>query len=366
MLGSTDTWLLCRQIPLFMMRLFFASLVLFANSCFAQGRVETVMRSAAGGRFSGTGLLVRQGQVLAYVHQGYANRQFAVPMTDTTRLPIASVTKLLTAILVLQLCEKSQLRLADNVGRYLPDLPANCHDITILQLLTHFSGLKNEPAQAYTNPYLPAEYVRKFVARKQGPPAAAFNYNNVDYLVLTRLLEVVAQKSYAALVQENILSPLKMSRSGMVSEERVTPGLAYGYHNYSFGAGPPNQPLTNDAPIYLSNYGGAGAIYSTAADLLKLVQALGENKLLSPQFTALLVTPQQKGFVEYARGYPALGFYCNDKIFLQPVLERRGSINGFNAVLLTDKTFRQVVILLANTDAADLEVLGDQLYAELK
>ena len=66
------------------------------------------------------------------------------------------------------------------------------------------------------------------------------------------------------------------------------------------------------------------------------------------------------------RGYPAAGFYYNDKTFPQPVLERRGSINGFNSVLLTDKTFDKVVILLANTDNTDLEVMGDKLYAELK
>lgn len=350
-----------------MMRLFFAVLVLFTRLGFAQGQSEGVMAGkAAAGRFSGTGLVAQDGQVLAKVHQGYANRQFAVPMTDTTRLPIASVTKLFTAILVLQLCEKSRLNLSDKVSSHVSDLPATCRDITILQLLTHYSGLKNEPAQAYASPYSPAEFVRKFVVRKEGPPIPAFNYNNVDYILLTRMLEVVSRKNYPELVRENILKPLGMNRSGVIAEERIISALAYGYHNYSFGDGLPNQPLKNDVPIYLSNYAGAGAIYSTAFDLLKLVQALKENKLLTRKTTALLTTPQQKGFVKYARGYPAIGFYCNDKTFPQSVLERRGSINGFNSVLLTDKTFNKVVILLANTDAADLEVIGDQLYADLK
>ena len=349
-----------------MTKLFFVVLVLFARLGFAQGQVEAVMAGkAAAGRFSGTGLVAQNGQVLASIHKGYANRQFAVPMTDTTRLPIASVTKLFTAILVLQLCEKAQLNLSDTVGRHLSDLPAACRAITLLQLLTHCSGLKNEPMQAYSSPYSPAEFVQKFVVRKEGLPVPVFNYNNVDYILLTRVLEVVSKKSYPELVRENILEPLGMRNSGMISEEQIISGLAYGYHNYSFGSGTPNLPLKNDPPVYLSNYAGAGAIYSTASDLLKLVQALKANKLLARKTTALLTTPQQKGFVEYARGYPAIGFYCNDKTFPRPVLERRGSINGFNAVLLTDKSFSKVVILLANTDAADLEVVGDQLYANL-
>ena len=340
--------------------------MLLSGSGLAQERVAVMPAGAAAARFNGTGLLVQCGQVLARIHQGYANRQSAEPMANTTPLPITSVTKLFTAILVLQRCEKRQLRLTDSVGHYLNDLPAGCRDITILQLLTHYSGLNNEPTLAYASLYSPAEFIRRFGARKEGPPAAAFNYNNIDYILLTHLLEVVAGKSYAELVQENILKPLQMSRSGVIAEDSIILGLAYGYHNYSFGDGPPNQPLQNDGPLYLSNYAGAGAIYSTAVDLLKLVQALKENKLLSPQTTLLLSTPQQKGFVEYARGYPAIGFYCNDKTFPQPVLERRGSINDFNSVLLTDKGFDKVVILLGNTDDANLEVIGDKLYAELR
>ncbi|GAA4053266.1 hypothetical protein GCM10022409_45230 [Hymenobacter glaciei] len=346
------------------MQLFFLALLILAGPACAQKQIEAIV--LADGRFSGTGLVAQSGRVQAQLHHGYANQQFAVPMTDTTRLPIASVTKLFTAILVLQLCEKSQLRLTDNVGRYLSDLPSTCRDITILQLLTHYSGLKNEPGAAYANPYSAAEFVGKFVVKKEGPPAPTFNYNNVDYILLTHLLEVLAKKRYSELVQENILKPLHMSNSGVISESQIIPGLAYGYHNYSFGGGKPNQLLQNDAPLYLSNYAGAGAIYSTPADLLKLVQALKEHTLLNTQTTALLSTPQQKGFVEYARGKPAIGFYCNDKIFPQPVLERRGSINGFNSVLLTNKAFDKVVILLTNTDNADLEAIGDKLYAELK
>lgn len=348
------------------MRLLLAIFILLSSPAFSQRRIATIMEEAAARRFSGTGLIAQHGKVLAHIHKGFANHQFSVPMTASTRLPIASVTKLFTAILVLQLCEKSQLHLSDSVGQYLNDLPTNCRDITILQLLTHYSGLKNEPAQAYASPYLPAEFIQKFVVRKEEPPAAAFNYNNTDYILLTHLLEVVAKKKYAELVQENILNPLRMHNSGLISETRIIPRLAYGYHNYSFGDGPAKQPLKNDAPFYLSNYAGAGAMYSTTADLLKLVQALKENKLLNSKSKALLTTPQQKGFVEYARGYPAIGFYCNDKTFRKTALERRGSINGFNAVLLTDKAFNKAVILLANTDNANLEVIGDQLYAELK
>ena len=350
-----------------MLRLLLILLAMVASPGFAQGQIDAIIKSeSAAGHFSGTALVAKNGQIVSQTHQGYANLQFAVPMA-TTRLPIASMTKLFTAILTLQLYEKGLLRLDDQVGTLLVgSLPANCQNITIRQLLTHHSGLKNEPPQAYQRPYSTAEFTKNFVSKKDGPSVASFNYNNVDYILLTRALEAVSKQTYPELLQANIFNPVGMVKSGVFLEDQVIPGLAYGYHNYSFGAGTSRTPLSNDPPMYLSNYAGAGAIYSTTGDLFKLIQALKQNKLLTSKTTALLTSPQRLDFVEYARGYPTLGFYCNDKTFARPVLERRGSINGFNAALLTDQAFSQVVILLTNIDTSDLEMIGDKLYAEFK
>lgn len=241
------------------------------------------------GHFSGTVLAVRDGRAVAHVSRGLANRQFAVPIDQHTRFPIASLSKTFTAILVLQLAEQKLLSLSDTVGWYLPELPADCRRITLTELLTHYSGLQNEPGAAYAAAYSPAEYVRRFARRDTARRSGTFHYNNVDYVVLTRVLEVVTRKPFARLLQDNILTPLRMHDSGVVREERVIPRLAYGYHNYTFGAGNTRDTLRNDGPRYLSNYAGAGAIYSTPADLLRLTEALRQHTLLSAATTAALV-----------------------------------------------------------------------------
>ncbi|TGE14140.1 serine hydrolase domain-containing protein [Hymenobacter elongatus] len=349
-----------------MKQAFLSILLFFSQLGLAQSKLERIMNDEfSAGYFNGAALVIRSGQVVLRVNKGEANKQFAVPITDKTRFPIASMTKTFTAILTLQLLDKAVLRLDDKAARYLPELPADCQNITLHDLLTHRSGLKNEPAQAYAARYPPAEYVQKYVARNPAAPAATFNYNNIDYVLLTRVLEVATRKSYHELLAENILRPLRMTDTGVIHEARITPNLAYGYHNYSFGAGTAQDTLTNDLLPYLSNYAGAGALYSTPDDLYKLVQGLKDNRLLSKKGMQLLTgRPEKAAFIGYARGYPGLGFYYNDRTFAQPVLERRGSINGFNSVLLTDRTFDHLVILLTNTDTADLEKLADQLYTE--
>lgn len=351
-----------------MIRLLLVTLCLLSTSAFAQTRLDSLLEAEyQAGHFNGAVLVVKDGKVAAQRNKGYANFQFAVPITNDTRFPIASMTKTFTALLVLQLYEKGLLQLDDKAARYLPDLPASCQAISLRDLLTHYSGLKNEPLQAYKAKYTPAEYSKQFVVAQEAGKAPAFNYNNVDYVLLTRVIEAVSKKSYAKLLQDNIFTPLGMSYSGLVRESVITPFLANGYHNYTFGAGKKTDTLFADSPSYLSNYAGAGALYSTPEDLAKLVAALHSHRLISTKTTAaFLLKPQQPTYIDGIRGYPTLGFYYNDKTFAQPMLERRGSINGFNSVLLTNKQFTKAVIILTNTDTADLEALGDKVYTALQ
>jgi CubicO group peptidase (beta-lactamase class C family) len=341
--------------------------LLYSTPLFAQRQEieKLVTAEYQANHFNGTLLAVQQGRVVNHIKKGYANLEFRVPITNETRFPIASTTKLFTAILVLQLVDKAALNLDNPVSVYLPDLPATCQGITLRALLTHYSGLKNEPVQAYQAPYSTAEFVKKYVVKDERQQKVSFNYNNVDYILLTRVLETVTKKPFATLVQENILRPLKMVNSGVVQEARVIPNLAYGYHNYTFGRGSSKDTLRNDTR-YISNYAGAGAMYSTATDLYTLMQALGAHTLLSASTSAMLLKPQQPDYFDVARGYPTIGFYLNDKTFASPVLERRGSIDGFNSVVLTSKDFSTVVIILNNTDTGDLEKLGDQVYKALQ
>ncbi|MBT2557567.1 beta-lactamase family protein [Hymenobacter sp. ISL-91] len=296
----------------------------------AQNRLDSVLTAEhAAGHFNGAMLAVKNGRVVARGNKGSANFQFAVPVTDSTRFPIASMSKTFTALLVLQLQEWGQLKLTDKAAAYLPELPTSCRQISLLDLLTHYSGLKNEPIQAYDKRLPLAEFVRAYVVRDETKPTPGFNYNNVDYVVLTRVLEVVSGRPYPVLLQETILTPLGMKNTGVLTDDRIIPNLAYGYYNYSFGGGGQPEPLQNDTRD-VANYAGAGAIYSTVADLGRLVEGLRTNRLLRPQTTAqLLIRPQQPAYLDYARGRPTVGFYYNNRTFGWPVLERRGSIDGF-------------------------------------
>lgn len=346
-----------------MKAIFLIGFMLMNMICFGQNKINNIINDEyEQGHFNGSVLVVKDGKIINRISKGYANFQFKVPIDSNTRFPVASVTKLFTTIAILQLSEKSLVGFNDSISKYIDSLPASCRNITVRDLLIHYSGLANEPIKAYSAKYKINDFIKLFVSPKQTGDSIAYNYNNVDYVLLSKIIENVTNKSYQEAIQSLILTPAKMNNTGFVQESSVIPYLAYGYHNYSFGSGKKGDTLYNDRR-YLSNYYGAGQMYATTQDLYRLLTALKENKLISKATKADYLTRVQKHVtIDWAGGEPTFGFYYNDRTYPYPVLRRSGNIDGFNADIICDKDFSRIVIILCNTDTADLSGLTKKIF----
>lgn len=313
------------------------------------------------GHFNGT-VLYKDGKQFVKINKGFSNMQFDVEINNKSRFPIASITKLFTSIAILQLQEKGLIGFNDKIGKFIPDLPENCKDITIRDLLTHYSRLENEPIKAVINKYSIDDYINNFV-HKSSNDTLKFNYNNVDFILLSKAIENITKKEFSKSVMDLIITPLKMENTGFVNENEVIKNLAYGYHNYSFGEGVKGAPLFNDMR-YISNYYGAGAIYSNTDDLYKLLLALKDNKLISEKSKLqFLLKPQTNDYIDWLSGMPTFGFYFDEK---QNVYRRSGNIDGFNSEIIADKNFDKILIIICNTDTADLMNLANKIYFKVK
>lgn len=338
----------------FLMSLFlFLPLILFG-----QNEIQkTINQEYEKGHFNGT-VLYADGNQIQKINKGYANFQFDVKIDDKTRFPIASVTKLFTSLIILQLKEDHLIDFKDAISKFIPNLPQNCKDITIRDLMLHHSGLENEPIKAVVNKYTIDNYIKEFV-KKSSTDTLKFNYNNVDFVLLSKIIEIVTNKPFSKSIEELIIKPLKLENTGFVSENDIVKNLAYGYHNYSFGEGNKNEPLYNDRR-YVSNYYGAGAMYSTTEDLYQVLLAIKNNKLISEKSkNQLLLKPQTDDDVDWLSGKPTFGFYFDDKV---TVYRRSGNIDGFNAEIIVNKNFDKILIILCNTDTADLQSLANKIY----
>ncbi|HEY2915514.1 MAG TPA: serine hydrolase domain-containing protein, partial [Candidatus Angelobacter sp.] len=113
--------------------------LLLASSCFAQDkisnesvtRMEQIVQSYVPSKFMGTVLVAQDGKIVLDKGFGFANLEWDIPNTPTTKFRLGSLTKQFTAASILLLEERGKLKIEDPVKKYMPDAPAAWDKITI-------------------------------------------------------------------------------------------------------------------------------------------------------------------------------------------------------------------------------------------
>ncbi len=346
--------------------LFLALLLLKANAQ-ADDKARTVRQVLLNyhvqGHFDGVALIAQNGHVLYADGFGQADRERQVPNTPDTPYRLCSITKQFTALLVMQLVQQGRLRLGGVVTDYLPDFR---HDtgsrITVENLLTHTSGLAQLDSVLPDDGFYskraarfasPAYVIKRFLSGElTRPPGQKFEYNNADYIVLSAILERVTGRPYDRLFQERIFRPLGMRHTGFITRDRFSARQAQGYVQQK-------SRLAPEPYIHVANFGASGAMYSTASDLLLWDRALDTNRLLTKKYQDIMFTPRP------TLGYEALSSWVYHAslpgIKTGPrLIERDGAIGAFNTLNLRAPDDGYSIILLSNTDAADI----GQIYAQ--
>jgi CubicO group peptidase (beta-lactamase class C family) len=316
--------------------------------------------------FNGTILVQAGGARLYHGSFGVAERAFGTPADTATRYRVASITKLFTAALVLQLHQEGRLDVDRTIDAYLPDYPGGGADrVTVHQLLNHTSGIAQfdreqsfqEAVENGIERYQKPHTTDALLARCcSGPlvrePGTEFAYNNADYIVLGKIVERVTGKTFGEALDERILRPLGMTNTGLLRYDLIVPRLASTYF-YPDDTGRP----IDDPPVYAENWYAAGAMYSTTTDLLVFADALfGGDALLGAEARRRLLAP---GMDEYGYGLWSYSFERGGRRYR--VAKRPGSIMGANSVLYRLLDQDATIILLANTNRADLDEFAQRI-----
>ncbi len=224
--------------------------------------------------------------------------------TDTPFLT-GSISKSFTALAVMQLVEEGKVDLDADVAQYLDTFsgrPAGA--ITIRQLLSHTSGFSttqgNEPFSGVTGGQDElagrVDQIAKTAPANQ--PGQGWEYSNVNYQVLGRLIEVVSGQDYQAYVAGNILEPVGMG-SSFVSDGKVHESMATGHTSWFTT----KRALANSA----TDRGTApqGGIVASATDLARYMQMMmnGEDDVLSAEGKALMMRPASAASPSYGFGW---------------------------------------------------------------
>jgi len=277
---------------------------------------------------------------------------------------IGSITKVFTASTLADMVTRGEARLDDPVAKYLPSsvrVPSrNGRQITLLDLATQSSGLPRMPSnftpRDSMNPY--ADYsvqqMYAFLAGYQLPRdvGATYEYSNLGVGLLGHVLALRAKTSYEQLVTRRILTPLGMSETAITLTPALRARLAPGHDGD--GHVVPNWDLPTLA--------GAGALRSTAADLMTFLVAN-----LDSAATPLSRTLQQTHGERHATNDPNLKIGLAWHILLRPagrIVWHNGGTGGYRSFIGFDPARRIGVVVLCNNGNETVDDIGFHLLDE--
>lgn len=281
-------------------------------------------------RFSGQLVISRDGQQIFNYADGVADRENNVPITDQTKMRIASMGKMFTSLAIMQLVERGQLSLDSTLADFDTGFPDKelAAKINIRQLLTHQAGVGDSLNEKFDanreNLKSLDDYIRLFESGERNE-RDTFKYSNYGYMLLGKIVEKLSGTSFANYVQENIFKPAGMNSTSLQPDGKVD--IAKPYLNTDGKL----ENVDNRHPLTPTPAGGA---YSTAGDMARFMDAFRSGKLLRPDLVNLMTTPQVVSDPETGDRY-GFGLDVNDTNGVRSF----GHSGGFDGTLANTRFF---------------------------
>ena len=330
--------------------------MLLVNGLHAQGKKERLHEMMKTfhkyNMFDGAVLVAENGKVIYKEGFGLANREWNIPNSTDTKFMIGSISKPLTATLILILVQKGLVDLNKTIDDYLTEFKNKpAAKVTIRQLLNHTSGTPNYDIikdffprisrQSFSREDYVKVYSDSALAFK---PGSRYMYSSWGYYTLGYIIEKVSGKSYEQAMQDEIFNKINMQNSGSYLHTQIVPkrasGYDYGFGNY-IGADFRDQ----------SNTMGTGDIYTTVEDLFTFHMAIANNSLLNKELTKEMFTPGIRP-ARYGYGWFNQNFRytSTDSVSANYHL---GSTEGFIAFFIRIPETNSMAVILCNSAPTD-------------
>lgn len=302
--------------------------------------------------FDGAVLVAENGKIIYEAALGLANREWDIPNSTDTKFMIGSISKPITATLMLILVQKGLVGLDKTVEAYLPefkDKPAA--KVTIRQLLSHTSGIPNYDIikdffpRISRQSFSREEYLKIYIDSALAfIPGTRYMYSSWGYFTLGHIIEKVTGKSYDQAMKDEIFSKIKMYNSDSYLHTQIVSKRASGY-DYGFG-----NYVSADFRDQ-SNTMGTGDIYTTVEDLFKFHMAIANNTILNKELTKEMFTPGIRP-AQYGYGWFNQNFRytTTDSVTANYHL---GSTEGFISFMIRIPETNSMAVILCNSAPTD-------------
>lgn len=342
-----------------------AMLLLAVAFCFAQGlspeleeridRLVSTQMSARG--IPGLSVAIGVGDAPIWTRgYGFADLENFVPATERSRYRLASISKPITAVALLQLVEAGKASLDDDVRKYVPDFPAKQWPVTLRQLLSHLGGVRsyrgneNESTKHYVNV---RDGLEMFAADPlDHEPGSKYLYSSYGFNLAGAAAEAIAAKPFRQLLAETVFEPSGMKSTRDDNSFAIIPNRVEGYRRNKAGE------LQNCALADTSNKVPGGGLISTAADVVRFGRGVLDGTFLKAETQVLMWTPQRTN-----NGKPTsygLGWNLGS-LEGRPRYTHGGGQPGTSTFLDVLPQQRIVVAILTNLEGAQPKEVSDEI-----
>ncbi|MFN3918163.1 MAG: serine hydrolase domain-containing protein [Flavobacteriales bacterium] len=299
------------------------------------------------GQFNGTVLIAWKNTILYENALGYSDLKNKEKLRLNYTFQLASISKPLTAIAILQLCRKEIINLKDPVEKYIGQFPYT--GITIEMLLTHRSGLsnymyfcdkpdtlwpdkyktmRNDDAISIMNSIVPASYY---------PPDTKYDYNNTNYILLAKIVEIASNMSFEEYMEKHVFAAANMKTARIYNRENksalVLPAKGY------------NSAGKEEDDLYLNGCVGDKGVYGSAYDLFSLDSTLRTGGLLPKSWQEEAYAPRNESKDNRNYGY---GWRIAEESNQGKIVFHTGWWKGFRTYFIRLIEREQLIVVLTN------------------
>jgi CubicO group peptidase (beta-lactamase class C family) len=249
-------------------------------------KLDAIAKSGLEKGIPGIQILISNSEGSTFYNYGHQNSDKTIEVNDSTNWRYGSITKLFTAVMILQLESEGKLSIDDPVSKYLNLKQHNIAGITIKHLLNHSSGLYNYTSSKQLkwedsmNQCLEYSLKRKL----NFAPGSSYSYCNTGYVALGLIIEKITEESYQKNITERIFEPCELESMIYCNDEKTPSNMARGYKL----KGKKYKDFTS---INHSWANAAGAVLGNLSDLNKFINCLFKGNLVDSTQLKKMISP---------------------------------------------------------------------------
>ena len=316
---------------------------------------------------SGISVSIAQNDLITYENSfGFRNRENQNDLEKESLWPIGSVSKQFCVAAVLHLVKEKSIELDSPISAYYSDLPSDWQKVTIRQLLSHTSGIKDYLAEQLYGKEWNEMFVKLAKDTLNFSPGSGWSYSNTGFWLASRIIEKTTGVSYYDYLNRLIFKPLGMGSVCRINQWNEISNKVDGYDYL-------NNPVDTSSFNFESFKGhGDGDLVMSTGDLIKWEIALIQGKLFDKQLVNEMFIPTKLNCGDFAKidlsetdhFYYGMGWFINvnDGNLWTP-----GSLNGHSTGAIYLPGSKTSIVVLCNKGEFNLAVkIGFQVAKSIK